>query len=315
MLAAVLVATTFLTGGAFAHEGSKKPKKPTAAAAELKSARNKLDAAKKKLASQGKYSCCLKKSCDICARRNGSCNCAANVAAGKGACGECQAGWLAGRGAMKGVDPQAVKLLDSSHQGMRHGAGPTETANSLNEALGELTAAKKTLVKEGRFACCIKGGCDECAFETDCPCGSDLAQGKGVCGSCADGWHAGDGMFPGLALSEIHIAPMSDSMHDGMAMGMSSGTSQQPEAAFVESETSNIAPMSMLMGRTSRAGGWDWMLAANVFVVGTAQSGPRGGDGVFSANWVMPMFGRKLGRGYLTLRPMFSFEPATVRNG
>jgi len=316
----LVAAVTFLTSGAWAHEGDKKPKKPSAASAELKAARAKLDDAKKKLAAQGKYSCCLKKSCDICARQNGSCNCAANVAAGKGACGECQEGWVAGRGGMKGIDPKSVKLLDSSHQGMVHKETDAPVPDALTAALAELTSAKKKLAAEKRFSCCINGGCDECAFEANCPCGSDLAQGKGVCGTCVDGWHAGKGHFPNIGLSEIHLAPMSEGMdHDGMEHGsnmtMSSGTSQQPAASFSENEATNAAPLSMLMGRTSRAGGWDWMLSANLFVVGTAQSGARGQNGVFSANWIMPMFGRKLGRGYLTLRPMFSFEPATVRGG
>ncbi len=325
ILAATLTATVLLTAGAWAHEGDNKPKKKSAAAAELKSARAKLDAAKKKLASQGKYSCCVKPSCDTCARRNGSCKCAANVAAGKGACGECQGGWLAGRGAIPGVDPKSVKLLDSSHQAVAAKTPEADLPDALRDALAELTSAKKKLVAEKRFGCCIKGGCDECAFETSCPCGSDLAKGKGVCGTCVDGWNAGDGQFPNLPLSEIHLAPMSGHegmQHGGMAgmehgsnMTMSSGTSQQPAAAFSDNEATQAAPMPMLMGRTARVGGWDWMLSANLFVVGTAQSGARGGDAVYSANWVMPMFGRKVGRGYLTLRPMFSLEPATVRNG
>ena len=44
----------------------------------------------------------------------------------------------------------------------------------------------------------------------------------------------------------------------------------------------------------------------------TQQSGPRGGDKLFSTNWWMPMAQRKFGKGTLTIRTMLSFEPATV---
>jgi hypothetical protein len=69
-----------------------------------------VDAAKVKLAAEGKYACCIKPTCDVCARVNGSCMCAVSVAQGKGACGECFAGWKAGKGAMSGIDKDAVTL-------------------------------------------------------------------------------------------------------------------------------------------------------------------------------------------------------------
>jgi hypothetical protein len=63
------------------------------------------------------------------------------------------------------------------------------------------------------------------------------------------------------------------------------------------------------------------MLHANIFVANTQQqaSGPpsdRGRDAFFSTNWIMPMAERNFGAngrgGELTLRTMFSFEPATI---
>ena len=54
------------------------------------------------------------------------------------------------------------------------------------------------------------------------------------------------------------------------------------------------------------------MFHGNAFVVGTRQSRPRGGDKFFSTNWFMPMAQRSLGPGQLTIRSMFSLEPATV---
>jgi len=78
-----------------------------------------------------------------------------------------------------------------------------------------------------------------------------------------------------------------------------SGTASQPDSTPV--------PMLMLMKR-------DWMLMFHgvAFINGIQQSGPRGGDKFFSTNWFMGMAQRELGSGTLTLRGMFSLEPATV---
>lgn len=79
----------------------------------------------------------------------------------------------------------------------------------------------------------------------------------------------------------------------------SSGTSAEP----------NATPMPMLM-RMSH--GWMLMFHANVFISDIQQTSPRGGDKFFSTNWFMPMAERKWGPGQLTIRGMFSLEPATV---
>lgn len=104
-------------------------------------------------------------------------------------------------------------------------------------------------------------------------------------------------------------------MHDGMTEMMeqmhpktfiqevrhhaTSGTSAEP----------NSVPAPMLM---SMKGNWMLMFHGNAFVLDTQQSGPRGGDKFFSTNWFMPMAQRPLGPGQITLRTMFSLEPATV---
>lgn len=79
----------------------------------------------------------------------------------------------------------------------------------------------------------------------------------------------------------------------------SSGTSAEP----------NSTPVPMV---TAMRGEWMLMVHGNAFVTDTQQSGPRGGDKFFSTNWVMPMAIRQVGPGQLTLRAMFSLEPATV---
>jgi hypothetical protein len=79
----------------------------------------------------------------------------------------------------------------------------------------------------------------------------------------------------------------------------SSGTSAEP----------NSTPVPMAM---SMKGAWMLMFHANAFVLDTLQSSGRGGDKLFSTNWFMPMAERELGPGQVTMRGMFSLEPATV---
>ena len=82
---------------------------------------------------------------------------------------------------------------------------------------------------------------------------------------------------------------------------LSSGTSLEPRT------TSESSPMVH-----TNLGSWDFMFHANAFVVSTQQSGPRGGDKVFSGNWAMPMIARPFGASALTFRTMISIEPLTV---
>lgn len=80
----------------------------------------------------------------------------------------------------------------------------------------------------------------------------------------------------------------------------SSGTSRNPASW----------PMPMVM---TRAGNWNLMWMGQAFVVGTQQSGPRGGDKIYSANWGMLGAARNLGRGSVMLRGMVSLDPLTIR--
>jgi len=294
-----------LASMAFAHEGGRKNTKPTKAEADLRAAKSKLAEVKKSLQVKGRYACCVKPSCDLCMRRNGSCACAANVARGLGACGECLAGWQAGRGSIPKIASGTVRLLTSDKQAM---PGNGEMSPELKDGLAKLLSAKKTLAAEGRFQCCVKGGCGQCACEADCPCGNDLAKqaGKGVCGDCVDGWNAGEGIFAGVPLSDVKLAPM-DAMTEGMTAGGGggayvTGTSQIPA----------VMPMNMLH---RRLGEWSVMFHGNLWGVYTNQGGPRGRDKTFAAGWVMPMASRRLAGGTFTFRSMFSIEPLGVTNG
>ncbi|HEX2328395.1 MAG TPA: hypothetical protein VHN74_06710 [Candidatus Angelobacter sp.] len=59
-------------------------------------------------------------------------------------------------------------------------------------------------------------------------------------------------------------------------------------------------------------GSWMFMFHGAAFLNFQQQSGPRGGDKIFSTNWAMPMIQYRKERSQLTLRAMFSLEPATV---
>ena len=82
-------------------------------------------------------------------------------------------------------------------------------------------------------------------------------------------------------------------------MKLASGTSMNPESW----------PMPMLM---PRFGSWNFMVMGQAFIVDTQQSGPRGGDKFFSANWGMVSAEHRVGGGSLMLQSMFSLDPATV---
>src|ERR1700679_2857390 len=113
---------------------------------------------------------------------------------------------------------------------------------------------------------------------------------------------------------------------DAILTHTTSGTSAEPPST----------PVSMLM---SSYRGWTLMLHGTAFISDTQQqaeanpAGPtravcaqfnlpcsiperRGGDKLFSTNWIMPMATRQLGPdgryGQLTLRTMLSLEPATI---
>ena len=83
-----------------------------------------------------------------------------------------------------------------------------------------------------------------------------------------------------------------------------SGTSIEPAST----------PVPMWMGSRD---GWKLMLHGDAFVVNTQQQAdsPRNRDAFFSTNWIMPMAQHALGgHGQITLRAMFSLEPATISN-
>lgn len=90
------------------------------------------------------------------------------------------------------------------------------------------------------------------------------------------------------------------SFADGVLRDIGSGTSLEPASG---------AP-TMLM--QMRPNGWMLMLHGEAIVTEQQQTGPRGHDKFFAVNWLMPMAQRSYGPNQLTLRAMFSLEPATI---
>ena len=83
-------------------------------------------------------------------------------------------------------------------------------------------------------------------------------------------------------------------------MGLASGTSANPSAG----------PMPMLM---TQSGGWNAMFMGVAFVSDIQQSGPRGGDKLYSTNWFMASAEHPAGaKGAFEVQLMLSLEPATV---
>ncbi len=104
---------------------------------------------------------------------------------------------------------------------------------------------------------------------------------------------SGDEMSIRVGSSDTNLLPMGQ---------MGSGTSWMP----ISSPTHMIHKQS---------GDWLLMMHYNVIAGVNHRGGPRGVTKFESANWFMPMAFRKLGKGTLQLRAMFSFEPFTFPPG
>lgn len=304
---------------ASAHDPKGKKLPPTKSTADARAARAAMDAAKRRLAADGRYACCIKPACDLCARVNGSCACAASVAQGKGACGECFAGWKAGRGAMSGIRKDTVTLSPSTEHAVHGDHAPPPELAAAREAINR---AKRTMVGEGRYSCCAKqGGCDECAHEGVCGCGPALAESTdatkkedagdtGVCGQCLDAWHRGQGAFAGVDVSEVHLSQV----HGAMAMTTLAGGPYRTHGA-VGSGTSWLPASTPMHAWHFAPGEWTVMLHGMLRAGVNVQTGPRGVANAESQNWLMVMADRPVGPGSLSLRGMFSAESLTAPPG
>lgn len=98
---------------------------------------------------------------------------------------------------------------------------------------------------------------------------------------------------PGMNMVEMNAASMD-------LLSFSSGTALNPDGW----------PMPMIL---THFGTWNTMFMGEGFLVDTQQSSPRGGDKLYSPNWVMAMAEHRLGEnGAFDLDLMLSLEPATI---
>ena len=104
----------------------------------------------------------------------------------------------------------------------------------------------------------------------------------------------------GILLPVLSFAQMSSMNDAGMyLMNMASGTSMNPDSW----------PMPMSMRGVDA---WNLMFMGQAFIVDTQQSGPRGGDKLYSPNDFMFSASHSLAGGTLQFQSMISLEPLTI---
>ena len=101
-----------------------------------------------------------------------------------------------------------------------------------------------------------------------------------------------------MSMPNMNMAPPASFIAEILAHS-TAGTTAEP----------NSTPHDMLM---AQKGGWTFMFHGVGFLNSQQQTGPRGGDKLFGTSWFMPMARRELGNGTLTVRGMFSLDPATI---
>jgi hypothetical protein len=99
--------------------------------------------------------------------------------------------------------------------------------------------------------------------------------------------------------SSMNMSGPAQSLTENILRHTASGTDVEPD--------STAPPMLMQMHRN-----WMLMLHGEASIVEQQQTGARGGDKLFSANWIMPMAQRNFGSSEVTFRAMLSLEPATI---
>src|SRR5580692_6871179 len=101
--------------------------------------------------------------------------------------------------------------------------------------------------------------------------------------------------MPGMNMTDMNAAGM-------FLMNLASGTSANPAAW----------PMPMVV---AHLGNWNTMFMANAFLADIQQSGPRGGDKLYSTNLFMASAEHSVGsNGAFEAVLMLSLEPATITN-
>lgn len=193
--------------------------------------------------------------------------------------------------------------------------GPSKATPLLKQALAAkkkgdlkgyeaaLLEAKKVLAQEGRFACCVKGGCDECALEGNCGCAENLFEKKGVCKTCLEGIKAGNGRYdnltPDMLFEQLMAMEMKGTFGPWRMNREGSGTTWLPES-------------SPMYGRMSERGSWQLMQMGLAVGAWGDTGGKRGESQLYGATQYMLMGQKRDAQErVLGLRGMFSLDPLT----
>lgn len=193
--------------------------------------------------------------------------------------------------------------------------GPTKAAPFLKLALAAkkkgdtkaceaaLLEVKKILAQEGRFACCIKGGCAECALEGNCGCAANLFEKKGVCKTCLESIKSGNGRYeditPDMLFEQLMPMEMRGTFGPWSMSREGSGTTWLPES-------------SPMYGKMSEQGSWQLMQMGLAIMAYGDSGGKRGESQLYGATQYMLMGQKRdTNERVLGLRGMFSLDPLT----
>lgn len=193
---------------------------------------------------------------------------------------------------------KADPILKKAAQAQK--AGDTKTYEAL------MLQAKKILADEGRYSCCIKGGCTECALEKNCGCGTNLFEKKGVCKTCLEGIKAGEGRYSaaeGVTPDMLFEQPMEMEMLGTLGPWRmnreGSGTTWLPDS-------------SPMYGRMRERGKWQLMEMGAAFGAFTDAGGKRGESQAYGATQYMIMGQKRDASGNVFgLRTMVSLDALT----
>ncbi|MGH9780611.1 MAG: hypothetical protein ACRD33_02225 [Candidatus Acidiferrales bacterium] len=95
--------------------------------------------------------------------------------------------------------------------------------------------------------------------------------------------------------------------------GMPMPSNAAAELLMNEASGTSVNPASSAMAmRMATAGKWNLGFMANGFITDIQQSGPRGGDKLYSTNFFMGTAQHAVGRGSFLFDVMLSAEPATI---
>ncbi|MEE8399298.1 MAG: hypothetical protein V3S89_09855 [Desulfobacterales bacterium] len=81
-------------------------------------------------------------------------------------------------------------------------------SKEMKSAVDQVMVEKAKLVKAGKYVCCLKKSCNQCAIMMGgCPCGKNAANDKPVCHECKGGWAAGNGTMSHKKPEDIKVMP------------------------------------------------------------------------------------------------------------